>query len=206
MVLALTPVAVIMFRFDDPDPMLTFLLVAAAYALVRAVDAAPRRAGTWWLVACGALIGLGFLAKMGVAMLVVPAFALVVLIAAGVPWRRRIGQLMAGLAGIVVGAGWFLALAAVWPASSRPWIGGSTDNSLLQLAVGYNGLSRIVGRSGGGPGWRWRSRRRPWGSGRRFPRVRWVVRSRTDVLRRSSAVRSRGCSRRRCWRWSRCSG
>lgn len=151
-VLALTPVAVIMFRFDDPDPMLTFLLVAAAYALVRAVDAAARRAGTWWLVACGLLIGLGFLAKMGVALLVVPAFALVYLVAPAVPWRRRIGQLVAGLGGIVVGAGWFLALVAVWPASSRPWIGGSTDNSLLQLAVGYNGLSRLVGRSGGGPG------------------------------------------------------
>ncbi|WP_308286347.1 ArnT family glycosyltransferase [Actinomycetospora endophytica] len=151
-VLALTPVAVIMFRFDDPEPMLTFLLVAAAYALVRAVDAADRAAGTWWLVGCGALIGLGFLAKMGVAMLVVPAFALVHLVASGVSWRRRIGQLAAGLAGIVVGAGWFLALVDLWPASSRPWIGGSTDNSLLQLAVGYNGLARIVGRSGGGPG------------------------------------------------------
>jgi 4-amino-4-deoxy-L-arabinose transferase-like glycosyltransferase len=151
-VLALTPVAVIMFRFDDPDPMLTFLLVAAAYALVRAVDAAARRAGTWWLVACGLLIGLGFLAKMGVALLVVPAFALVYLVAPAVSWPRRIGQLVAGLVGIVVGAGWFLALVAVWPASSRPWIGGSTDNSLLQLAVGYNGLSRLVGRSGGGPG------------------------------------------------------
>jgi 4-amino-4-deoxy-L-arabinose transferase-like glycosyltransferase len=151
-VLALTPVAVIMFRFDDPDPMLTFLLVAAAYALVRAVDAADRRAGTGWLVACGLFVGLGFLAKMGVAMLVVPAFALVYLVAAGVPWRRRIGQLAGGLLGIVVGAGWFLALAAAWPASARPWIGGSTDDSLLQLAVGYNGLSRIVGRSGGGPG------------------------------------------------------
>ena len=151
-VLALTPVAVIMFRFDDPDPMLTFLLVAAAYALVRAVDAAARRAGTGWLVVCGLLIGLGFLAKMGVALLVVPAFALVSLVASGVGWRRRIGQLVAGLGGIVVGAGWFLALVAVWPASSRPWIGGSTDNSLLQLAVGYNGLSRLVGRSGGGPG------------------------------------------------------
>ena len=103
--LALTPVAVIMFRFDDPDPMLTFLLVAAAYALVRAVDAAARRAGTAWLAVCGLLIGLGFLAKMGVALLVVPAFALVHLLAAGVSWPRRIGQLVAGLAGIVVGRG-----------------------------------------------------------------------------------------------------
>jgi 4-amino-4-deoxy-L-arabinose transferase-like glycosyltransferase len=144
--LAVTPVAVIMFRFDDPDPMLTFLLVAASYALVRGVDAAPRRAGTAWLVVCGVLVGTGFLAKMGVALFVVPAFGLVHLVVADVSWRRRIGQLAAGLAGLVVGAGWFMALVAWWPASSRPWIGGSTDNSLWQLAVGYNGLSRILGR------------------------------------------------------------
>jgi 4-amino-4-deoxy-L-arabinose transferase-like glycosyltransferase len=153
-VLALTPVVVIMSRFDDPDPMLTFLLVAAAYTLVRAVDAATTRAATAWLVATGLLVGLGFLAKMGVALLVVPAFALTFLVAASGPWTRRVGQLLLGGVGIVVGAGWFLALVALWPASQRPWIGGSTDDSLLQLAVGYNGLSRLQGRGGGGGGGR----------------------------------------------------
>lgn len=150
-VLALTPVVVIMSRFDDPDPMLTFLLVAAAYTLVRAVDAAPVRAATAWTAATGVLIGLGFLAKMGVALLVLPAFAATVLVVAAGTWARRLGQLAVGGLGIVVGAGWFLALVALWPASGRPWTGGSTDDSLLQLAVGYNGLSRLQGR-GGRPG------------------------------------------------------
>lgn len=149
-VLALTPVVVIMSRFDDPDPMLTFLLVAAAYTLVRAVDAAATRAGTAWMVATGLLVGLGFLAKMGVALLVLPAFTLTFLVVASGSWARRLGQLLLGGVGIVVGAGWFLALVALWPASQRPWIGGSTDDSLLQLAVGYNGLSRLQGRGGGG--------------------------------------------------------
>ncbi|WP_433799006.1 ArnT family glycosyltransferase [Actinomycetospora sp. CA-084318] len=148
-VLAVTPVVVIMSRFDDPDPMLTFLLVAAAYTLVRAVDAGTR-AATAWMVATGLLIGLGFLAKMGVALLVLPAFTVVVLVAASGSWARRVGQLLLGGVGIVVGAGWFLALVALWPASQRPWIGGSDDDSLLQLAVGYNGLSRLQGHGGGG--------------------------------------------------------
>jgi len=148
---ALTPVAVIMFRFDDPDPMLAFLLLAAGYALVRGIDQAPRRSGTWWIIAAGALIGLGFLAKMGAALLVVPAFVAVHLLVADVPPRRRIGQLTAAASALLVSAGWF-ALVALWPAASRPWIGGSTDNSLLQLALGYNGLSRILGRGPGGGG------------------------------------------------------
>jgi hypothetical protein len=66
-----------------------------------------------------------------------------------VPVRRRIAQLATGLAGLVAGAGWFMLLVAVWPAAARPWIGGSTDNSLWQLAVGYNGLSRLLGRHSG---------------------------------------------------------
>jgi 4-amino-4-deoxy-L-arabinose transferase-like glycosyltransferase len=53
----------------------------------------------------------------------------------------------AGLA-VVVSAGWFIALVGLWPAADRPYIGGSTDNSLLQLALGYNGLGRIFGGSG----------------------------------------------------------
>ncbi len=151
-VLALTPVVVIMSRFDDPDPMLTFLLVAAAYTLVRAVDAVGARSATAWLAATGVLIGLGFLAKMGVALLVLPAFAVTFLVVATGTWARRLGQLLVGGLGVVVGAGWFLALVSLWPASQRPWIGGSDDNSLLQLAVGYNGLSRLQGRGGGAGG------------------------------------------------------
>jgi 4-amino-4-deoxy-L-arabinose transferase-like glycosyltransferase len=146
LIFALTPVTVIMFRYDEPDPMLAFLLVAAAWALVRSVDTAPRRAGYGWLALCGALVGLGFLTKMGMALFVLPAYTLTYLVAAPVSWRRRIGQLTGGLAGLVVGAGWFMTLVWLWPAAARPWIGGSTNNSLWQLAVGYNGLSRLLGR------------------------------------------------------------
>lgn len=150
--LAATPVAVLMFRFDNPDALLVLTMVAAAYATTRAVDAAGRRAGTWWLVAAGALVGLGFLTKQLQVLLVVPALALTVLVVApSRPWRR-VGDLLAGGVAMVVSAGWYVALVELWPASSRPYIGGSTTDSLLELALGYNGLGRILGTEGGGRG------------------------------------------------------
>lgn len=150
--LALTPAAVLMFRFDNPDALLTLLLVVAAWAVSRAVDAASVRASTWWLVAAGSAVGFAFLTKMGQALLVVPALGLVYLVAGPTRLRTRILQLGAALAAMVVSAGWFIALVELWPASDRPYIGGSTTNSLLELALGYNGIGRLLGGSGNGGG------------------------------------------------------
>jgi len=146
--LAVTPVAALMFRFDNPDALLTLLLVASAYALVRGIEAAATRAGTRWFVLAGVVIGFAFLTKMLQAFLVVPGFALAVLVAAPVLLRRRLFQLVAAGVGIIGGAGWWVLATVVWPASARPYIGGSTDNSVLQLVLGYNGLARITGGSG----------------------------------------------------------
>lgn len=152
--LALTPAAVLMFRFDNPDALLTLLLVVAAWATSRAVDAASVRTSIWWLVAAGSAVGFAFLTKMGQALLVVPALGLVYLVAGSPRLRTRILQLGAAVAAMVVSAGWFIALVELWPASDRPYIGGSTTNSLLELALGYNGLGRLLGGTGngGGPG------------------------------------------------------
>ncbi len=145
---AATPVAALMFRFNNPDALLVLLLVASAYCLTRALE----RAGTRWVLAAGALVGAAFLAKMMQAFLVLPAFALVYAIAAPTTLRRRIVQLLAGGAALVVAAGWWVLIVALWPASSRPMIDGSSDNSILNLITGYNGLGRIFGGGGGGGG------------------------------------------------------
>lgn len=144
--LALTPVAALMFRFNNPDALLALLMVVAAYCVLRATETGSTR----WMVLAGCALGFAFLTKMLQAFLVVPGLALAFLVAAPVGTWRRIGSLAAGGAAMVVSAGWFIALVELWPAGSRPYIGGSTDNSLLQLALGYNGIERIAG--GGGPG------------------------------------------------------
>ncbi len=142
--LALTPVAALMFRYNDPDALLVLLLVAAGYCTIRALDGSSGR----WLALAGAALGFAFLTKMMEAFLVVPAIGLVVLVAAPGSLRTRIRKLLIGLATTVGCAGWFVALVAIWPAGSRPYIGGSTDNSLLQLALAYNGVGRVLGGDG----------------------------------------------------------
>jgi 4-amino-4-deoxy-L-arabinose transferase-like glycosyltransferase len=146
--LAITPVAALMFRFNNPDALLTLLLVAGAYCLTRAIE----RAGTRWVVAAGTMIGLAFLAKMMQAFLVLPAFGLVYLVAAPTGLRRRVLQTLAGGAAVVVSAGWWVAVVALWPTASRPMIDGSPDNSILNLIFGYNGLGRIFGSNAPGGG------------------------------------------------------
>jgi 4-amino-4-deoxy-L-arabinose transferase-like glycosyltransferase len=147
-VFALTPIAVLMFRYNNPDALLVLLLVAAAYATVRAIENASTR----WIVLVGALIGFAFLAKMMQAFVVIPALALAYLVAAPTGIWRRIRQLLAAGLAVVVAAGWWVAIAELWPASSRPYIGGSENNSVLDLTFGYNGLGRIFGQGGGGRG------------------------------------------------------
>jgi 4-amino-4-deoxy-L-arabinose transferase-like glycosyltransferase len=153
-VLAVTPVATLMFRFNNPDALLVLLLTAAAYTTVRATE----RASTRWLVITGVLVGFAFLTKSLQAFLPLPAFALVYLVAAPTTLRRRILDLLAAGLAMVVAAGWWIALVELWPADSRPYIGGSQTNSVLELILGYNGLGRITGdetgsvTGGGGAG------------------------------------------------------
>ncbi|HEX4428154.1 MAG TPA: glycosyltransferase family 39 protein [Frankiaceae bacterium] len=147
-VLALTPVATLMFRFNNPDALLVLLLVGSAYTLTRAME----KAETKWMLFTGALIGFGFLTKMLQAFLVVPGFALVYLIAAPTTFWRRLRQTLYGGLAMVVAGGWWVAIVTLWPKSSRPYIGGSQDNSILNLIFGYNGFGRISGNETGSVG------------------------------------------------------
>jgi 4-amino-4-deoxy-L-arabinose transferase-like glycosyltransferase len=145
--LAVTPVAVLMFRYNNPDALLVLLLVVAAYFTVRAIETG----GTRWMALAGCVIGFAFLTKMLQAFLIVPGLAVAFLIAAPTGLWKRVGALLVGGVTMIVSAGWYIALVSLWPADSRPYIAGSTDNSLLQLALGYNGIQRITG-GGGSPG------------------------------------------------------
>ena len=150
-VAALTPVAVLMFRFDNPDALLVLVMTLAAYTITRAIESGLTR----WIVLTGALLGLGYLTKMLQAFLVLPVFALAYLWAGQPSLGKRLWQLLAGLAGLVAAAGWWVAIDLLTPAADRPYVGGSTDNNILQLTFGYNGLGRLTGSenaAGGGSG------------------------------------------------------
>ncbi|GAA2498647.1 hypothetical protein GCM10023100_40080 [Actinocorallia cavernae] len=153
-VLALTPVAALMFRFNNPDAMLALLMSGACYLVVRALEDGRTR----WLVWAGAAIGLAFLAKTLQAFLILPPLAVVYAVCAPVPLKKRLGQLAAATLALVVAGGWWVAIVELWPAASRPYIGGSQHNSFLELTFGYNGFGRLSGEEtgsvggGGGPG------------------------------------------------------
>ncbi|UUU23358.1 ArnT family glycosyltransferase [Streptomyces sp. DSM 40750] len=147
-VFALTPVAALMFRFNNPDAALALLMAAAVYCTLRAME----KAQTKWLVWAGVAIGLAFLVKTLQAFLILPVLALVYVVFAPASVKKRVGQvLLAGLAMVVAG-GWWVAIVELWPASSRPYIGGSQNNSFLELTFGYNGLGRLNGEETGSVG------------------------------------------------------
>ena len=149
-VMALTPVAALIFRFNNPDALLVLALVAGAYCTQRACEQDSSR---WWLVAAGATVGFGFLAKMLQAFLVLPGFH------RGIPGRG-------GIARWAVGSSmrrrcsprWSSPRGGTWCSSrsgrptSRPYIGGSQHDSIVELALGYNGIGRLTGDEPGGLG------------------------------------------------------
>ena len=147
-VLAFTPAAALMFRFNNPDALLVLLMVAAGYALIRAIATNSGR----WLALVGVALGFAFLTKMLQGLLVLPAFGLAYLMFANTGWIRRIGHLIGATVALIVSAGWFVLATILVPASARPYIGGSTDNTFMDLVWGYNGVGRISGGSGGGGG------------------------------------------------------
>ena len=147
-VVALTPVAAMMFRYNNPDALLALLLTAATYATMRGLE----RAQTKWLVLAGALVGFGFITKMMQAFLVLPVFAVVYLLAAPTGWWRRVWQMFLMGVSVLVAAGWWVAAVALTPAADRPYVGGSQNNSILNLIFGYNGFGRLSGNESGSVG------------------------------------------------------
>ena len=143
--LAVTPVAALMFRYNNPDAVMVLLMMIAAYCAVRALEHASAK----WMILVGVAIGFAFLAKMLEGIMVAPAIGLVYLVAAPTSVRRRLLHLVGALGALLVSAGWFVLLTLWWPASSRPYIAGSADNNFMNLVLGYNGFARVLGKTHG---------------------------------------------------------
>jgi len=147
-VLALTPVAVTIFRYNNPDALLVFLMLAAVWAMLRAVEDGRLR----WLLVCGGCVGLGYLAKQLEVALVMPALAVTYLVAGPKSLLTRLWHLAVALFAAVAAAGWWVLLVQLWPPGKRPWIGGTEHNSILELTLGYNGFGRLDGDEPGSTG------------------------------------------------------
>ena len=147
-ILAVTPVAALMFRFNNPDALLTLLLTASAYFFTRALEDGKTK----WLVWSSVLIGFGFLTKMLAAFFVIPGFVAIYLLFAPVSVRKRLAQIVVSAITVILSAGWWVAIVELVPAANRPFIGSSQKNSVLDLIFGYNGFGRITGNGSGNGG------------------------------------------------------
>jgi 4-amino-4-deoxy-L-arabinose transferase-like glycosyltransferase len=150
LVLALSPISVAVNRLNEPEPFLMLLLIGAAGSLLQSLES--RRWWAWTALA-GFLVGVAFNTKMGAGWIPGPAFALALVVAVPIISRtsiRRLGGRLAVLAAVtlIVSASW-MTIVDAWPASDRPYVGGSTDNTVLNLALGYDGFGRVNGTNQG---------------------------------------------------------
>ena len=143
--LAITPVAALMFRFNNPDALLVLLTTLALYFTLRGVETGKLK----WVLWAGVMVGFAFLTKQLQGFLVLPVLGLVYLWAAPLALRTRLWHALAALGAVVVSAGWWVAVVQLVPASLRPYIGGSQTNSFLELTFGYNGFGRLTGQETG---------------------------------------------------------
>ncbi|EFV13745.1 ArnT family glycosyltransferase [Segniliparus rugosus] len=144
-IFALTPATAVIFRYNNPDALMVFSMALGGYFLVRALTAERGKAATWWLAACGGALGFAFLAKMLEGLIVLPAFGLAYLVAGRGSVKARLGALLAGAGAVVASSGWWVLAVTLTPSSARPYVGGSTDDSVMDLVLGYNGLQRVLG-------------------------------------------------------------
>jgi 4-amino-4-deoxy-L-arabinose transferase-like glycosyltransferase len=157
--LAVFPISVVTNRNETIDSTLTLTLLIGAWAVLRAAETGKLR----WLLLSAFIVGVGFNIKMLEAYLVVPAYAVLYLVAAPRSIWKRIGHLaLAGLLLIAISLSWVVAV-DLTPASQRPYVDSTQDNSEISLAIGYNGIDRLLRGFGpfGGGGFRGGNRARP---------------------------------------------
>ena len=148
-VMALTPAAALMFRFNNPDSFLTLFLTASAYAFLRAFDS---KKSALWLSVAGLLAGFAFNTKMLQGLLVLPVMAVLYIACAKPAVMTRVRHLSVASIATVASTFWWSVLVWLIPAAYRPWIGSTNNNNIWSLIFGYNGFGRLFGGRGGAPG------------------------------------------------------
>jgi len=143
--LALNPISILTNRNVTIDSTLTLVLLLGAWTVLKAAETGRLR----WLLLTAFIVGIGFNIKTLEAYLVIPAYGLLYLLAAPHSLRKRIGHLaLAGVLLLAISLSWVVAV-DLTPASQRPYVGSTQDNSELSLTLGYNGIQRLLGSFGG---------------------------------------------------------
>ncbi|MBM7653546.1 glycosyltransferase family 39 protein [Neobacillus cucumis] len=146
--LALTPIVVAADRTNEVDSMLMFVTLIATWAISKAVEKSHLK----WLVLAFFLVGVGFNIKMMEAFLVLPAFYLFYLISPKLTWTKKLVHLLvATIVLTVVSLSWSVIVDSI-PSDHRPYVGSTQDNSMVTLAIGYNGINRLLGQQRGQQG------------------------------------------------------
>jgi 4-amino-4-deoxy-L-arabinose transferase-like glycosyltransferase len=146
--LALSPISILTNRNVTIDSTLTLVLLLGAWTVLKAAETGRLR----WLLLTAFIVGIGFNIKTLEAYLVVPAYGLLYLLAAPHRLRKRIAHLaLAGVLLLAISLSWVVAV-DLTPASQRPYVGSTQDNSELSLALGYNGIQRLLGSFFGSAG------------------------------------------------------
>lgn len=140
LVLAVTPISVAANRNNTMDSQLVLVLLLAAWAVIRATETSRLR----WLLLCVVLVGLGFNIKMLQAFLVLPAFYLIYLVAAPARWWKRLVHLALATVVLLVTSLAWVVVVDLTPPEARPYVGSSSDNTVIELIVGHNGLARLL--------------------------------------------------------------
>jgi 4-amino-4-deoxy-L-arabinose transferase-like glycosyltransferase len=154
--LTLTPVVVAIDRDDNPDTMLTLLLALGAWGVLESLragrpDRDPEREGKGhplaWLMLSAVAFGLAFNTKMLEGFIPLPAVAVVYMAAANGGLRARIGRLLAASGVLAVITLSWMTIVDLIPKSSRPYVSGSGNDTVWNLAVDYNGFGRLTGNN-----------------------------------------------------------
>ena len=141
-----TPVAALMFGFNNPDAILTFFLMASAYAFLRALE---QKKTLFWLVIAVIMTGFAFNTKMLQGLMVLPAMAIVYILFTKNSAIKKAIHLFVAMIVAAISTFWWSILVWLTPASNRPWVGSTTDNNIWTLIFGYNGFGRLLGTGSG---------------------------------------------------------
>jgi 4-amino-4-deoxy-L-arabinose transferase-like glycosyltransferase len=137
--LATTPIFVAVSRNNTCDNLLVLTLLLACWVLSIAAEKGKIK----YLLLSLAIVGIGFNIKMLQAYMIVPAIYITYLLSNAVNMKKRIIHLLlATLVLLAVSFSWALVVDLV-PASNRPYVDSSTNNSEIELIVGWNGLNRL---------------------------------------------------------------